>query len=839
MALPTARSLLGYLARSLQGSMPVTELVQILVENDSLVKEVQDDPALNLKFSSQMLLLSMKFPEVLVYGLAKGMFPGRKVSLKPVGKFLPVLVGDGKVPIALAPGLVKVIQLLLLFGLFTVTLASQVLPNTEVQVENGHLLVSSRVPTTAIVEITERFPTNQMDTFQEYLDMILDKVEGFTKFNPMHQRCAKIHKKASQADDLTTVVALANTLKLNNIVLSHYESDNNDHFVIVLKLVDKSTYECQIGFSVSQAQLFLSNNVWRAPPYYKHEMSSYRQRLVDSFKSDDKACLKAGIMVDSVTGVYAYNESIQISEPGIEVCSRICQVRNIQAKYAKKVNHLTAANITKPGCDAYTYSIGNRTCFLRNSLSENGLQNLDVYGTYNNLALTGDSSCHLAIDQGYPKLRSDGALIDARHLCVFSKENLAFQRANYRCMGLYQILHKPLFKVKVDLDLYAQNFGETYKLPNRLKRSVILLLSTIIQQLFKAAVHNGISNLAAVSERVQPLDLLSLLYNKLRVNGFKGQLVSNRKLHALQSSNLSSVITGSLAFEKLMNVDLTTDYNLVTTEIFQEFALLRAHFNSLMVNSLPLNNDTKDFIGDQPYVFSSYYDTNTKEIVRHFIMAKIEKVYSNKFMSYVPLTKNRFFNNLFWRTGLILGSQNSNNRCLVKLLHQDDEKVVLDNCRGYEIMQQNLAPNAYLLPHTFGRFDGYLFVLNKRGIIEISCSLGDLMFQCKGLCVAAISVGCRILVNSQSVLSEKKEKFGFEPKIIVSLDHSINSDEFSSFAQYNEELQYALFVLLLCFILTGCGVQKCRRGGCSTVEDKELETVHEESELGQMLESVN
>ena len=130
MALPTARSLLGYLARSLQGSMPVTELVQILVENDSLVKEVQDDPALNLKFSSQMLLLSMKFPEVLVYGLAKGMFPGRKVSLKPVGKFLPVLVGDGKVPIALAPGLVKVIQLLLLFGLFSVTLASQVLPNT-------------------------------------------------------------------------------------------------------------------------------------------------------------------------------------------------------------------------------------------------------------------------------------------------------------------------------------------------------------------------------------------------------------------------------------------------------------------------------------------------------------------------------------------------------------------------------------------------------------------------------------------------------------------------------------------------------------------------------------
>ena len=101
-------------------------------------------------------------------------------------------------------------------------------------------------------------------------------------------------------DDLRVVQDLAVNKSLNNIVLSHLEtnSGSDNEFILILRLKSNNNYECLIEYTKSKASFLLAANMFRLPPAYKHNLGKYRMSMLDSFESQGSECLLEGVLYD-------------------------------------------------------------------------------------------------------------------------------------------------------------------------------------------------------------------------------------------------------------------------------------------------------------------------------------------------------------------------------------------------------------------------------------------------------------------------------------------------------------------------------------------------------------
>ena len=72
----------------------------------------------------------------------------------------------------------------------------------------------------------------------------------------------------------------------------------------------------------------------------------------------------------------------EISEPAVERCAHMCQNANIRSKYAVKINQLTSHNLSFADCQLYSYSLANRTCFIKFKASREDFKNLQSYYSF-------------------------------------------------------------------------------------------------------------------------------------------------------------------------------------------------------------------------------------------------------------------------------------------------------------------------------------------------------------------------------------------------------------------------------------------------------------------------
>ena len=122
------------------------------------------------------------------------------------------------------------------------------------------------------------------------------------------------------------------------------------------------------------------------------------------------------------------------------------------------------------------------------------------------------------------------------------------------------------------------------------------------------------------------------------------------------------------------------------------------------------------------------------------------------------------------------GSMDAENRCLISLLQGADENLIRTTCTGNLVTRQEISEQIYLLSHQFGVANGFMLVINREAIFEITCSDSSLINKCNGLCVIAIASECRVLVSSDIIKKRTKIITTFKPVLVLNRNISIQQD---------------------------------------------------------------
>ena len=80
------------------------------------------------------------------------------------------------------------------------------------------------------------------------------------------------------------------------------------------------------------------------------------------------------------------------------------------------------------------------------------------------------------------------------------------------------------------------------------------------------------------------------------------------------------------------------------------------------------------------------------------------------------------------------------------------------------------------MSHQFGVANGFMLVINREAIFEITCSDSSLINKCNGLCVIAIASECRVLVSSDIIKKKTKLITTFKPVLVLNRNISIKQD---------------------------------------------------------------
>ena len=197
-----------------------------------------------------------------------------------------------------------------------------------------------------------------------------------------------------------------------------------------------------------------------------------------------------------------------------------------------------------------------------------------------------------------------------------------------------------------------------------------------------------------------------------------------------------------------------------------------------------------------------------KKLIRQFIKSKTSLDSNATNLALIPLNKDYFFNPLYWKNMIKQGSVDAENRCLISLLQGADKDLIKTTCTGNLITRQEISENIYLLSHKFGIYNGFMLVINRNAIFEITCSDSSLISNCNGLCVVAIASECKVLVSSEIIKGKTKLIRTFKPVLVLNRNVSIIQDFTVKAMELLDMIQFIIIGVVLCimiFILM-CGV---------------------------------
>ena len=405
-------------------------------------------------------------------------------------------------------------------------ISNQALPATVVRIDKNHIILNSEIKMTELYEITEKIKIQPLIEFLMQLNSTLKHIEGFTEFRESHTACSAYGNNNDNTDSLENIEHIAKENKISNLLVQHQEQSRNHNFITLFRMVNGS-FSCEISYSLSRIQLLLASNTRRSPPYYKHESSAYRHALYNLFKDKNNLqCLRHGLIKEN--NIFPYDLKVYVQEPGVETCQRICLTMRKKFKQGLTVNRLTGINLNFKDCGVWSFSISNKTCFIKHSISQSMFLNkMSHQSDYEFMSVTGKPDCQMILDEGYPSIFVNNKLTDMSSMCSFSNVNLIFTRYNARCMNLYFSIKQPLQKLQLEMFFFIKSFLRNNVLKNRpVKRSIGDLFSRVANFLSHAVAREGISFLSNVVQKatLQPLEMLANINRNMRRAGYTGKI---------------------------------------------------------------------------------------------------------------------------------------------------------------------------------------------------------------------------------------------------------------------------------------------------------------------------
>ena len=346
-------------------------------------------------------------------------------------------------------------EIILFFYLFTsvIGISNHALPSTVVKIDKGHIILNSEIKMTELYKITEKINIQPLIEFLNQLNSTLKHIEGFTQFRESHTACSAYGNNNDNTDSLEKIELIAKENKISNLLVQHQEQSRNHNFIALFRMINGS-FSCEISYSLSRIQLLLASNTRRSPPYYKHENYAYRNALYNLFKDKNNLkCLRHGLIKEK--NIFPYDIKVYVEEPGVETCQRICSTMRNKFKQGLSINRLTGINLNFKDCGVWSFSISNKTCFIKHTISQSMFLNkMSHESDYEFMSVSGKPDCQMMLDEGYPSIFVNNKLTDMSSLCSFSNVNLIFTKYNARCMNLYFSIKQPLQKLKLEMGFF-------------------------------------------------------------------------------------------------------------------------------------------------------------------------------------------------------------------------------------------------------------------------------------------------------------------------------------------------------------------------------------------------
>ena len=144
---------------------------------------------------------------------------------------------------------------------------------------------------------------------------------------------------------------------------------------------------------------------------------------------------------------------------------------------------------------------------------------------------------------------------------------------------------------------------------------------------------------------------------------------------------------------------------------------------------------------------------------------------------------------------------------MISLLQGADKDLIKTTCTGNLVTRQEISEHIYLLSHQFGVANGFMLVINRAAIFEITCSDSSLINKCNGLCVIAIASECRVLVSSDIIKRKTKLITTFKPVLVLNRNISIIQDYKIKPMETLDIIQFAIIGVVICgmILIMMCG----------------------------------
>ena len=779
------------------------ETLTSLVEMNSDVDELISKGPLSSELKQHVNVVSLRYPGLNLFWHSKHV---TKISPDKFHELFPYIgcltrSNEHEKERILRPSFLKVN--IVVFLIISCVNSQQIpqLPETNFKISNEFLFVQSVLYKHEVVDFTEIFDFSVLDEMNSILQSFKKRSESFKTYKLDHAKCFNVGYSPDLIDDLTTVQQLASNRSLNNLVLNHFENyaGNTNEYVLVLRLDSRGAYECIIDYSATKASFLLSANMFRLPPAYKHNLSKYRDKMINSFEAQGTQCLSEGLLYDkkSSHSRYDYDMEISVSEPAVERCSDICSSMNIKYMYAGKINQLTSSNLSVADCQLFSYALGNATCYIKNSASRQDFRNVEKWSTFDGLAVTGSNNCISRYSKGFPQILVNDQLQDARKICIFAPKTVMFEDRLFQCLGLYNELLFPLNQLQLKLDTFVRQLKGNFGHKNmKMKRSAFgSIAGFILQNILKAAGFEGMHNIGFFPDMTK--QILNVISNSLKTIGhFNKIILKNNADTILIQSNLTSIISALGNFEKIFKLDMKLNYNKILGTFRKQMDDVIRFYSELISNPNPYLNSTKIFVKDSNYLYTFSVIGNT--ISRQFVKTYASKFKNATSLSLIPLTIPFFNEPLFWKSAIKGGALQNENRCLIALLKTNVESYnkIRATCTGDRISRIELSKDIFVIKHQFGSIQGSLLVINKYAIIEISCLSSMLIDNCLGFCVFAVSDECQIIVNSELIRESNKIAASFAPKTILNRNSSLIMIPSVEKNMSEDEIQYVLIAFV-------------------------------------------